>query len=91
MRFWVVSQAAVLWTGTPRASGRRERELASTTLAVPGKTVFLLPLIYRVTKQLLEHVEVDLSLCEGFGEQGFQLVEVLGEQVSRFGFRGRWR
>ena len=61
--------------------------MARPALAVPVEAVLLLALVDRATENLLECREVDLALGEGFGEQGLQVFDVLGDNVRRTGLR----
>ena len=54
---------------------------------MPVEAVLLLALVDRATENLLECLEVDLALGEGFGEQGLQVFDVLGDNVRRTGLR----
>jgi hypothetical protein len=78
MRFCVVSEGA---------GRRREGELAGAPLAVPVEAVFLLPFIHRAAEKLLQDVEVDLPLGDGFRKQSFQPFDVLRKNIGGLGFR----
>ena len=53
---------------------------------MPVQTVLLLALLDRPAQQLLQHLEVDLPLSEGFREQRLEMLNVVGEQVGGLGF-----
>ena len=69
----------------------REGELAGAPLAVPVEAVFLLPLVHRAAEKLLQYFEVDLPLCDGFGKECFELLDILRKDIGGFCFGIIWQ
>jgi len=69
--------------GTQRTGRRRLGDAAGAGLAVPGKTIPLLPVVDLMAERLAQGVEVYLPPGENVGEEAFEFFNIPLDDVGR--------
>ena len=76
---------ALARAGAQGAGAGGQRNLPGAAFAVPVESILFLPLIDLPAQQLLEHLKVNTAFFKCLGEQGFELGQVIFNDVGALG------